>query len=252
MKDAAMDDVQGESVPLTGCQKELWLACRTALSEYAEVSIRGSFPVANAVCPDRLREAIRIVLRHTPLPGATLCADGDEPHFIVGGAENVDFRYLDLRDAADPEQAARDYAEAFLEEPVDNPLMRYALLRTGEAQSLYLVKSSHLVLDGLAFFYHTAFVADVYTELAQGRTPGPYDPFARALTNTAPTPNTPPRPASPRTWRSGNSTWNGCPKSECSGRCRAAPTCWETPGTRSTCCRRMSRGMPWNCRPDTG
>ncbi|MGJ3523081.1 amino acid adenylation domain-containing protein [Nitratidesulfovibrio sp. D1] len=175
MKDAVMDDGLAEIVPLTGCQKELWLACRTSLSEYAEVSIRGSFPIANAVCPERLREAIRIVLRHTPLPGATLCADGDEPQFIVGGAENVDFRFLDLRGAADPEQAAGDYADAFFEESVDNPLMRYALLRTGEAESLYLVKSSHLVLDGLGFFYHTAFVAEVYTELAQGRTPGPYD-----------------------------------------------------------------------------
>ncbi|BFR47067.1 non-ribosomal peptide synthetase [Nitratidesulfovibrio sp. HK-II] len=182
MKDAMMDDGLQEIVPLTGCQKELWLACRTSLSEYAEVSIRGSFPIANAVCPDRLREAIRIVLRHTPLPGATLCADGDEPCFIVGAAtdvpdrgDDIDFRFLDLRDAANPEQAAKQYAAAFFEEHVDNPLMRYALLRTGESESLYLVKSSHLVLDGLAFFYHTAFVADVYTELAQGRTPGPYE-----------------------------------------------------------------------------
>lgn len=179
MKDAVMGDRLQEMVPLTSCQKELWLACRTSLSEYSEVSIRGSFPIANAVSPERLREAIRIVLQYTPLPGSTLCTDGDEPFFIVSAASDattdVDFRFLDLRDAANPEQAAKDYAEAFFEEPVDNPLMRYALLRTGEAESLYLVKSSHLVLDGLAFFYHTAFVADVYTELAQGRTPGPYE-----------------------------------------------------------------------------
>ena len=45
-------------VPLTGCQKELWLTAKAALSDYAETSIRGCYHIGARLDPDLLRQAI--------------------------------------------------------------------------------------------------------------------------------------------------------------------------------------------------
>ena len=42
-------------VPLTGCQKELWLSAKAALSDYAETSIRGCYRIDALLDPDLLR-----------------------------------------------------------------------------------------------------------------------------------------------------------------------------------------------------
>ena len=158
-------------VPLTGCQKELWLSAKAALSDYAETSIRGCYHIDALLDPDLLRQAIKRTLHFTPLPAASLCQDEAEPYFLVGEPQEPDFRVLDAATQPDPDAAADRMIDEFFEEPVENPLMRYALVITGEASCIVAMKCSHVVLDGLAFFFHIAVIADVYTALARGETP---------------------------------------------------------------------------------
>ena len=158
-------------VPLTGCQKELWLSAKAALSDYAETSIRGCYRIDALLDPDLLRQAIKRTLHFTPLPAASLCQDEAEPYFLVGEPQEPDFRVLDAAAQPNPAAAADRMIDEFFEEPVENPLMRYALVITGEASCIVAMKCSHVVLDGLAFFFHIAVIADVYTALARGETP---------------------------------------------------------------------------------
>jgi len=165
-----------ERVPLTGCQRELWLSTKATLTDYTETSIRGCYYVAAALDPERLREAVRLVLRFTPLPAATLCQTEEEPYFLVGEQREPDFRFLDASAEPDPQKAADRLIDDFYEEPVEDPLIRYALIRTGRESSIVAMKCCHLVLDGLAFFFHIAVIADFYTALARGETPNPGEP----------------------------------------------------------------------------
>ncbi|GAB6125794.1 amino acid adenylation domain-containing protein [Humidesulfovibrio idahonensis] len=183
MNDAAPDDEFQEKVPLTSGQRELWLACQTSLTDYAEVSIRGRFLVGNAVSPEILREAIRLAFRYTPLLGAALRLDVDEPHFVMGAAaEDIDLRFLDVRNDPDADATLKRFYDAFMEEPVETRSLRYALIRTGAEQSLFLAKCSHLYLDGLGYFFHIGFLLDLYGALARGETPtAPEPPSARQL-----------------------------------------------------------------------
>ncbi len=163
-------------VPLTGCQKELWLSAKAALSDYAETSIRGCYHIDAMLDPELLRQAIRCTLHFTPLPAASLCQDEEEPRFLVGEPHEPDFRILDAASQPDPAAAADRMIDEFFEEPVENPLMRYALVLTGPSTCIVAMKCSHVVLDGLAFFFHIAVIADVYTALARGETPNLGEP----------------------------------------------------------------------------
>lgn len=158
-------------VPLTGCQKELWLSAKAALSDYAETSIRGCYHIDAMLDPELLRQAIRRTLHFTPLPATSLCQDEEEPCFLVGEPQEPDFRVLNVAAQPDPAAAADRMIDEFFEESVENPLIRYALVITGEASCIVAMKCSHVVLDGLAFFFHIAVIAAVYTALARGETP---------------------------------------------------------------------------------
>jgi amino acid adenylation domain-containing protein len=160
-----------EKVPFNVFQKELLLACQTSLSDYSETSTRGFFRIAKNLSVETLREAIHLILRHMPLLGATLGLDGDEPCFVFGAPRDIDLRSLDLRGDPDPHAAASRYADSFLDEPVDEQFVRYAVLRTDESECVFLFKCSHLALDGLGYFFHVSLLAEVYTALLRGERP---------------------------------------------------------------------------------
>ena len=81
-----------ERVPLKECQRELWLSTMAALTDYTETSIRGCYYVGAMLDSVKLREAVRLVLRFTPLPTVVLRQDEEEPYFFVSGEYEPDFR----------------------------------------------------------------------------------------------------------------------------------------------------------------
>ena len=108
-------------VPLTGCQKELWLSAKAALSDYAETSIRGCYYIDAMLDPELLRQAIRSTLHFTPLPAASLCQDEEAPYFIVGEPYEPDFRVLDAASQPDPAAAADHPGDALARHPAGRP-----------------------------------------------------------------------------------------------------------------------------------
>jgi len=168
MKDVEAVNEPVNTVPFNTFQKELWLGCQTSLTDYGETSTRGIFRIAKNIAPEILREAIRVALRHMPILGATLRQDGIEPCFDFSATHDIDLRTFDLRDDSDREATARRFAESFLDESVDEQFVRYALLRMGESECLFLFKCSHLALDGLGYFFHVSFLTEIYSALLHG------------------------------------------------------------------------------------
>lgn len=154
-----------DTVPFNAFQKELWLGCQTSLTDYSETSTRGIFRIAKNISPIILREAVRVVLRHMPLLGATLRQNGAEPCLDFGAAHDIDLRTLDLRDDPAREETVQSFTESFLDESVEEQFVRYAVIRMAESECVFLFKCSHLVLDGLGYFFHVSFLAEVYSAL---------------------------------------------------------------------------------------
>lgn len=169
-----------ETVPFTSHQRELWLAANASLSAYAETAIRVCFPVEKALDPELLVRATGLALRRTPLAGGALLEDGKEPRFALGANPVPDFRIIDARGQADPKQAAGRALDAFFEEPVNTPLIRYALVRDSDSADALALKCSHLVFDGLGVFAHVSRIAEMYSALARGEAPDPGEPLSCA------------------------------------------------------------------------
>jgi len=160
-----------EKVPFTSCQKELWLASQASRYEYTETTIWARFIVDNAVVPEIFEEAIRRSLSHTTLLSASLCETDEAPYFVMGSYTEPDFRYHDVSGEADPDAAEAALVEAFFEEPVEDRLIRHMVVRTGPELCIIVVKSSHLILDGMGMMFHMAFLGDLYTALIHGQEP---------------------------------------------------------------------------------
>ncbi|MFJ6194944.1 amino acid adenylation domain-containing protein [Micromonospora sp. NPDC092111] len=182
-----MPDHEDVHCPLTTAQYGIWLAQRLDpgnpiyhLAEYADLT----GPLDHAVFEAALRrtvadtEALRIRVEE-PVEG--------RPMLSVRPRVDWTLPVIDLRGAADPYAAARDWMRADAAQPVDlgrAPLFRYALLRLADDRTLWYQCYHHLALDGYGMVLVARRVADVHTALSAGGVPGPA-PFGplRALTD---------------------------------------------------------------------
>ena len=169
MGSCMIDHEKSKRLPLTSSQKELWLSQFASVSGFHEVSSRACFFVSCRVEPELLQKSIEIAIRHTPLLAASLVEEGGEPLFTNGTSRSFNLRFLDISDAKDPERALENFTDDFFELPVDECFVHFALVRLEHDKSVYVVKNSHLVLDGLGNFFHVSLVADIYRALKNGR-----------------------------------------------------------------------------------
>ena len=156
-------------VPLTSSQKELWLSQFASASGFQEVASRACFPVSCRLEPELLRDSIEIALRHTPLLTASLIEEDGEPFFESGAPSNFNFQFLDVSGTDDPEKAAKEFFDEFFELPVGDPLTHFALVWVDPDKSIYGLKNSHIVIDGMGNFFNVSLVADIYQTLKNGR-----------------------------------------------------------------------------------
>ena len=159
-----------ESVPFTSDQKEIWLAGRS--SAVGEVDNRGVFPINRKVCPDILRKALACVLRQFPLLRARLHLNEKEPFFELDAFPDVALELPDLGASPVDLAEAHRWADAFFERPLGEQPIRCALIQVSESESLYIVKVSHLVMDGIGLSFHVELVAEAYRAALRGAEPG--------------------------------------------------------------------------------
>lgn len=158
-----------KSLTFTSCQKEIWLSSQASASDYNEIAIMAKFRISNKLCPEILQKSIDIALQQNPLLGCSLYLNERNPYFDISRCNGAVLDFFDVSSHHDPSFSAQKYLDEFFEKPVDKNPSHFALIHTGQSESIYAIKFSHLVLDGLASFFHVDFIADIYSSLTHGK-----------------------------------------------------------------------------------
>ncbi|MEV0390224.1 amino acid adenylation domain-containing protein [Nonomuraea sp. NPDC050643] len=161
------------TTPLTGAQAGIWYAQRLdpgnpVYNTADRVDIRGPLNpgVFERALERCLAEADPLRLRFTEGPAQYL-----NEYDSLRGCLTV----LDLRGAADPEAAAQEWMRADLRTPVDlvtGRLTRHALLRLTDDHAVWYLRAHHILIDAYALSMLVGRMAEIYTALADGLTPG--------------------------------------------------------------------------------
>ncbi|MGW7516150.1 amino acid adenylation domain-containing protein [Streptomyces sp. NPDC054796] len=172
-------------LPLTAAQSGMWYAqaldpASPAQNTAEYLEIRGTLdPVLFAEALHRTTgEADALRVRFTT------DADGvprQLPLEIEPPGHGFPLYATDLREHTDPDAVAHTWMRDDLTEPFDletGPLFKHALFQVGDARWLWYQRVHHVVMDGFGYSLLVQRVADLYTALADGRTPGA-SPFGR-------------------------------------------------------------------------
>ncbi|MFF7586313.1 amino acid adenylation domain-containing protein [Kitasatospora purpeofusca] len=170
--DAAGTSAAEDVFPLSLFQQGMWFLeqVRPANPAYAvpgAVRVRG--PVDARVLRAALREVVR---RHEALRTTFALRDG-RPVQVVRPSAEPELPVTDLREAGlTPAELDGRIVAAAVGEPFDleaGPLLRLALLRTGEDESVLVLALHHLVSDRWSFWVLLAELAALYEAFAAGR-----------------------------------------------------------------------------------
>ncbi|MEU3424888.1 amino acid adenylation domain-containing protein [Streptomyces gardneri] len=173
MFDVESDRTSASGIPLTGGQSGIWLAQQlepdsSAYNIVFTLDLRGCLDV------DRLTEAVRRAVEEAECLRVTIVAGSDGPR-QTPRALPVDITVVDLRAAADPEEAAAAWTAADRDRPTDlahGPLTGHALLRLADDHVLWVQRYHHIVADGMGAALVTRRAGELYTTGEQAPPPG--------------------------------------------------------------------------------
>lgn len=159
-----------EPVPLSCSQERLWflLHLNRGMRAYqfqATLELTGTLDAA------ALAKALTEVVRRHEVYRTTFAAGREGPRQIVHPPFPVELPVEDLRDAADPEEAARAAVREAVrvDLPFDRlPLVDWRLLRTGPDRHVLLHLEHHLIHDGWGFNVFVEELCSLYGAYAQG------------------------------------------------------------------------------------
>ncbi|MFD8804341.1 amino acid adenylation domain-containing protein, partial [Streptomyces sp. NPDC059597] len=169
----------GDTLPLTAAQREIWLAeqrARTALDAYR---IGDCLEVHGPVDAQVFTDAMRRVVDEIDALHVNFVDDGQEPLQVVREAWDWEPHLLDLSAETDPLAAARAWMAQNRMRSLDlsrDPLFSFALIRLAPAHHLVYQNHHHLVMDGFGLSLVRRRLTRTYTALANGGTVPP-SPF---------------------------------------------------------------------------
>ncbi|MGW2659313.1 condensation domain-containing protein, partial [Streptomyces sp. NPDC001478] len=143
----------GDVLPLTAAQREIWLAeqgSRTPIPGYRVgecLAIHG--PVDRAL----FDTALRRVVHEVDALHVTFADDGDDPRQILRESWDWEPAHLDLATESAPRAAALAWMERDLARPLDltrDPLFGHALIRLSASEYLWYLTYHHIVLDAIS------------------------------------------------------------------------------------------------------
>ncbi|WP_405885118.1 non-ribosomal peptide synthase/polyketide synthase [Streptomyces sp. NBC_01384] len=166
----------GDALPLTAAQREIWLAeqrARTALDAYR---IGDYLEVHSPVDAELFETALRRVVDEIDALHVSFVDDGQEPRQVVREAWDWEPQLLDLSAEPDPRAAglawmARDRMRAL--DLSRDPLFSFALISLSPTHHLVYQNYHHLVMDGFGLSLVRRRLTRMYTALAAG---GPVPP----------------------------------------------------------------------------
>jgi amino acid adenylation domain-containing protein len=170
-----MPDSEHMRWKLTAGQVGIWYAQLLSpghpafnIGEYLE--IRGGLDL------DVFTEALRQVVTESDCLRLRFCGSDSAPLQHAGTPGVLGFHTADVRDAADPLEAAEAWMREDMHRPVDlrqGLLFTFALFRVGDDQFFWYQRAHHIVVDGFSAWLVAARVAEVYSSLVEGQPSGP-------------------------------------------------------------------------------
>ncbi|MEE2852220.1 MAG: amino acid adenylation domain-containing protein, partial [Actinomycetota bacterium] len=147
-------------LPLTPLQQGLLFHASTAQGSDDEMyALQLDFTLSGALDPDRLRDAVHVVVNRHPHLVARFRTQFDEPVQVIPADPAAQWRFVDLRaaggdvmsDHADADDLIHDISAAERDAVRDlagGPVFRAALIRTAERRHRFVLTFHHILVDG--------------------------------------------------------------------------------------------------------
>ncbi|MEU6588533.1 amino acid adenylation domain-containing protein [Streptomyces sp. NPDC046881] len=160
---------------LSFAQQRLWFLEQMHPGSIAYITADTVYRVRGPLDVPALRQALRSVAeRHVTLR-SHFADDAGQPYVVVGAADRITLRVVDLAGRADPAAAAEAYLADELRTPFDlatGPLLRTTLLRLGEDDHILAAVVHHIAFDGWSIGVFERDLATAYRAVRTGEAPG--------------------------------------------------------------------------------
>ncbi|WP_156749946.1 non-ribosomal peptide synthetase, partial [Mycobacterium sp. E2479] len=142
-------------LPLTPLQQGLLFHASTARGSDDEMyALQLDFTVSGTLEPDRLRDAVHVVVNRHPHLVARFCTQFDEPVQIIPADPGVRWRFVDLHadgNDVDADDLIQDISATERDAVCDlagGPAFRAALIRTAQRRHRFVLTFHHILVDG--------------------------------------------------------------------------------------------------------
>ncbi len=169
----------GDTLPLTAAQREIWLAEQRAGTGLDAYRVGDYLEIHGPVDAALAEAALRRVVDETDALHVSFTDDGDEPRQVVRATWDWRPRLLDLGSEPDPRAAALAWMAQDRTRPLDlarDPLFSLALISLSPTRHLLYQSYHHLVMDGFGLSLVRRRLTRTYAALAAGGTVPP-SPF---------------------------------------------------------------------------
>ncbi|MFH9347863.1 non-ribosomal peptide synthase/polyketide synthase [Kitasatospora sp. NPDC017646] len=161
----------GDALPLTAAQREIWLAEQRSRTPIPGYRVGECLEIHGPVDRGLFETALRRVVDEVDALHVTFVDDGEGPRQVLRESWDWAPAYLDLSGEPDPRAAAVEWMERDLLRPLDlarDPLFGHALVKASPTRYLWYLNYHHVVLDAISSSMLRQRVGDVYSALAEG------------------------------------------------------------------------------------
>ncbi|MFI0812147.1 non-ribosomal peptide synthase/polyketide synthase [Streptomyces echinatus] len=161
----------GDALPLTAAQREIWLAEQRSRTPIPGYRVGECLEIHGPVDRELFETALRRVVDEVDALHVTFVDDGEGARQILRESWDWAPAHLDLSGEPDPRAAALAWMERDLLRPLDlarDPLFGHALIKASPTEYLWYLNYHHVVLDAISSSMLRQRVGDVYSALAGG------------------------------------------------------------------------------------
>src|SRR6202048_4866073 len=183
----AVDAINNSSqvLPLTAAQTGMWFAHKFSSSD-SIFNLAEFVEIHGPIDPTLFEAALRQAGMDAETVRVRFIEQSDGPRQMISPSLDVTIPFIDVSGEADPRAAAESWMMAELTRPVDlltGPLWVCALFKAAPDHYYWYHRCHHIVMDGFTAGLFARRVAEIYTALAEGRSPqdGTFGPLELLL-----------------------------------------------------------------------
>lgn len=162
-----------DTLPLSSRQQSLWFLDQLAAGGNAYV-FQADYEVTGPLDVAAFIRAVRYIMRRHEVLRSRIEVVGGTPCAVIAPSDGLAVEQIDVRDSADPSQAALQFMRKQAQQAFDlasGPLFRSAVIRTTDDSWIIHVNAHHAVYDGESHRIFEQELAAAYTSFIAGKAP---------------------------------------------------------------------------------